>query len=192
MSSENKILYEERLKRVNDAVNLKEPDRVPLAPMYEAFPFLYAGYTMAEANYDISKARDALKKYLNHFQPDMAISYHNFFCGQMSMLDMVGIKWLQWAGQKGSMVPDCSIFQYVEKEYLEADEYPEFLSDMSGWILRKYLPRSFKIFECFEKVDFRSLTGYGYILDLGDTMEDCKPELVEVMFETVKTYGVYK
>jgi uroporphyrinogen-III decarboxylase len=34
--------------------------------------------------------------------------------------------------------------------------------------------------------------GGGYIFALSDTMEDCKPELVEAMFETVKTYGVYK
>jgi uroporphyrinogen-III decarboxylase len=34
--------------------------------------------------------------------------------------------------------------------------------------------------------------GGGYIFDLSDTMEDCKPELVEAMFDTVKTYGVYK
>jgi hypothetical protein len=92
MSNENKILYEERLKRVNDAISLKEPDRVPLAPIYMAFPYLCAGYTMAEVNYDTTKARDAIRKYLNHFQPDMACSYTNGFCRQMPMLDMVGIK----------------------------------------------------------------------------------------------------
>lgn len=31
--------------------------------------------------------------------------------------------------------------------------------------------------------------GGGYIFDLSDTMEDCRPELVEAMFETVRTYG---
>ncbi|MDD7674690.1 MAG: uroporphyrinogen decarboxylase family protein, partial [Oscillospiraceae bacterium] len=33
--------------------------------------------------------------------------------------------------------------------------------------------------------------GGGYIFDLGDSMGDCKPELVEAMFDTVKTYGKY-
>jgi uroporphyrinogen-III decarboxylase len=191
MSNDNKALYEERLKRINDAVNLKEPDRVPIAPMYMTFPFLYAGYTMAEVNYDVPKAKDALRKYLNYFQPDMACSYTNVFSGQMPLLDMVGIKWLQWAGQKGSMVPDRSIFQYVEKEYLEADEYPEFLSDMSGWILRKYLPRSFKTFECFEKVDFRLLMGYGF---MAGTMQFANPAIAEcfkVMGEAAHKYIQY-
>jgi hypothetical protein len=188
MSDKNKTLYEERLKRVNDAVNLKEPDRVPLAPMYEAFPFLYAGYTMAEVNYDTSKAKDAIRKYLNHFQPDMAWSYDSFFCGQMPMLDLVGIKWLQWAGRKGSNVSDRSIFQYEEKEYLKADEYPEFLSDMSGWILRKYLPRSFKIFECLEKVDFRSMTGYGFMPGTMQFADPAVAECFKMMGEAAQKY----
>jgi len=33
--------------------------------------------------------------------------------------------------------------------------------------------------------------GGGYIFDLSDSMEDCKPELVETMFDTVRTYGKY-
>jgi hypothetical protein len=188
MSNENKTLYEERLKRINDAVSLKEPDRVPIAPMYMTFPFLYAGYTMAEANYDTSKAKDAIRKYLNHFQPDMSYGYNSCFCGQMPMWDMTGINWLQWAGQEGSTVPERSIFQYIEKEYLQADEYPEFFSDMSGWILRKYLPRTSKLFECFEKVDFRSLLGYGF---MSGTMQFANPAIAEcfkVMGEAAQKY----
>jgi uroporphyrinogen-III decarboxylase len=34
--------------------------------------------------------------------------------------------------------------------------------------------------------------GGGYIFDISDSLEDCKPELVEAMFDTVKTYGKYR
>ena len=34
--------YDARLKRVMDAAALKEPDRVPLAPVFQAFPIYYA------------------------------------------------------------------------------------------------------------------------------------------------------
>ena len=155
------ILYEERLKRVNDAIALTEPDHVPCAPMFMSFPYLYAGYTMAEVNYNVSKAEDAIRKYLNHFQPDLAYGYGVSFCGQFPMLDKIGVKWLQWAGQENSIVQDKSIFQYVEKAYLEEDEYPELLRDMTGWILRRYLPRTTKVFEPFDKIDFTSMFGYG-------------------------------
>jgi len=33
--------------------------------------------------------------------------------------------------------------------------------------------------------------GGGYIFDLSQPMEDCKPELVEAMFDTVRKYGKY-
>jgi uroporphyrinogen-III decarboxylase len=34
--------------------------------------------------------------------------------------------------------------------------------------------------------------GGGYIFDFGDSMEHCKPENVEAVFETVKLYGKYR
>ena len=57
------IYYQQRLKRVQDAVALKEPDRIPCFPMTGTFPFLYAGYTMAEVMYDLEKAKNAIRKY---------------------------------------------------------------------------------------------------------------------------------
>jgi len=161
--NETKPLYDERLKRVNDAVSLKEPDMVPCAPQYMTFPFLWAGYTMADVNYDAEKARDSIRRYLTHFKPDMGFGYNNMMCGHMPMFDKAGVKWLQWAGQQGSIVGDRSIFQYIEREYLEENEYDEYFSDITGWMLRKYLPRTFKIFEPFEAFDIRSMTGYGFM-----------------------------
>jgi len=154
-------VYEERIKRVNDAIALSEPDRVPCAPMFMSFPYLYAGYTMAEVNYDVHKAEEGIRKYLNHFQPDLAYGHGLAFCGQFPMLDKIGVKWVQWAGQENSIVQDRSIFQYVEKAYLEEDEYTELLNDMTGWTLRRYLPRTTRIFEPFDKINFTSMFGYG-------------------------------
>lgn len=44
--------------------------------------------------------------------------------------------------------------------------------------------------EVKENIDILA-PGGGYIFDLGDSMGECKPELVETMFETVRTYGKY-
>jgi uroporphyrinogen-III decarboxylase len=176
MNEANKKLYEERLNRVNAALSLKEPDRVPIAPMYMTFPYLYAGYTMKDVNYDAEKAKDAIRKYLLHFEPDMAYGYDSMFCGQGQMLEQTGIKWLQWAGQKDAIVHDRSIFQYMEKDYMEDDDYEEFFSDRTGWIMRKYLPRTFKIFEGFEYVDFRSMVSYGF---MSGTMQFANPAIAE-------------
>ena len=69
------ILYQQRLKRVQDAVALKEPDRIPCFPMTGTFPFLYAGYTMAEVMYDLDKAKNAIRKYMFDFEPDLCMPF---------------------------------------------------------------------------------------------------------------------
>ena len=41
----------------------------------------------------------------------------------------------------GVDLPGDKSFQFVEAEYMKADEYDEYLDDPSDWVLRKYLPR---------------------------------------------------
>ena len=181
----SEVLYNERLQRVNDALALNEPDHVPIAPQWMSFPFHYAGYTMAEVNYDVEKAQDAIRKYLNHFQPDITDHYAKLFIGQFPMLEKYGVKWLQWAGQKNSIVPDDSIFQFVEKEYMTEDEYPELLGDQSGFVLRKYLTRTTTLFEPFESTDFPSMIGYA--MPPG-ALQFMNPDIAEA-FETLGDIG---
>lgn len=78
----SKALYEERLNRINNAISLKESEMVPCEPFPMTFPYLFAGYTMKEVNYDIEKAKDSIRKYLNHFQPDMGMDFYAPLFGQ--------------------------------------------------------------------------------------------------------------
>lgn len=155
--------YVERLKRIDDAVALKEPDRVPCVPFAQVYPFVHAGYTMSQIMYDTKKAKDSIRKYLIEYEPDMAFDYGNVFAGQGTMMEKLGIKWLQWAGQPGSNIDKNSIHQYIEKAYLEEEEYPELLTDLSGWISRRWLPRCFTVLEPLANMDFRGSLGYGYL-----------------------------
>ena len=41
----------------------------------------------------------------------------------------------------GVHLPGDKSFQFVEAEYMKAEEYDEYLDDPSDWVLRKYLPR---------------------------------------------------
>lgn len=178
--------YELRKKRVEDALALREPDRVPCCPEYMTFPFLWAGYTMAEVNYDMAKAEDAVRKYLNHFQPDMSgCDFGSLFCGQMGMMDRLGAKWMQWAGEKGTVVGDRSIFQYVEKEYLEEDEYDEMLTDLTGWMLKRYHPRIMGVMEPLKNLNFSAMRPYGF---LAGTLAFCDPAVME-SFRTLTEVG---
>lgn len=152
--------YQERWKRVEDALALREPDRVPCIPHYQSFPYLAAGYTMAEVMYDIEKAKDAIRRYLRHFEPDMSYGISDSFAGQGPLLDKLDPKWLTWPGRPG--VGALHGVQYIENEYMEEDDYQELLHDHGGWVLRKYLPRAYKSLEALAKLDLRSGVGYGY------------------------------
>lgn len=152
--------YQERLKRVEDAIAMREPDRVPCIPQYQSFPYLAAGYTLAEVMYDVEKAKDAVRKYLLHFQPDMSYGIGDTFAGQGPLLEKLDPKWLTWPGRPGWREVDC--VQFIENEYMEEDDYEDFLHDHGGWIMRKYLPRAYKSLEALGKLDLRSGVGYGY------------------------------
>ena len=55
-------LYKERAKRIEDAAQLKVPDRVPISIEDEGIFVEYAGFTWAEVMYDVEKATAAAKK----------------------------------------------------------------------------------------------------------------------------------
>ena len=72
MTPEAKKRYEEKVARVEAAIALKEPDRVPIMPSAALFPILNAGYTVAEVIYDttLEKMEKSITKYLQDFDPD--------------------------------------------------------------------------------------------------------------------------
>lgn len=102
-------------------------------------------------------------RFLQHFSIllNANYGYGNFFCGLGPFFDLVGLNFLHWAGQEGSICDKNSIHQFVEKPYLADEEYPELLTDLSGWIMKKYLPRNFKLLEPMAGLSFNGMFGYG-------------------------------
>ncbi len=130
-------LYRERAKRIDDAIGLKVPDRVPLAVSFGFFVAKYGGYTNREVMYDPDKLWEAQWKTTRDFQQDMDRDpYGLTVLGPI--LDLLGFNQLRWAG--GGLPPNAS-YQFVEGEYMKAEEYDHFLLDPSDFIVRVYLPR---------------------------------------------------
>lgn len=130
-------LFREREKRVYDAINLKEPDRVPVMVLSGFFPAYYAGITCKEAMYDIDKIMQAWPQFLEDFQPDMTDNpFTTRFLG--TVLDALDYKQLKWAGRG---LDDMSSYQFVEDEYMKEDEYDQLLHDPTDFIIRTYWPR---------------------------------------------------
>ena len=54
MTEQNKAKFDAKVRRVTDAIALREPDLVPMKPSPAIFPMIDAGYTVAECIYDKS------------------------------------------------------------------------------------------------------------------------------------------
>jgi len=128
--------YWQRARRISDAIQLKTPDRVPISPLVTFFPALYSGMTMQDVMYDPDKAYAAFKKVAVDFQWDTAMNHINTLSG--NMFEALDYKQLRWPGHG---VAANRTYQFVEGEYMKADEYDAFLDDPSDFMVRIYLPR---------------------------------------------------
>jgi hypothetical protein len=137
MSEKAEELYRQREKRVNDAIALKKPDRVPIMVLFGFFPARYSGFTVQEVMYDPEKMWQAQWKTLTDFQPDM--DQNPYFLRYLGpILETLDFKQLIWPGH--GMKADHT-YQFVEAEYMTADEYDHFLLDTTDFMMRRYWPR---------------------------------------------------
>ena len=176
MSKTPEELYKEREQRWNDAVALKEPDRVPLTPFVGFWPARYKGMSFKEAMFDHVRAAAAFKETVLEFDWDMAPTMIAMFSGNV----FKALK-LKCFKVPGIDLPDNIPFQFVEGEYMKAEEYEEFLSNPADFVIRKYLPRVFGILESFETLpEINSFIGLGGVLTLPMTvMGPAIPQAIE-------------
>ena len=161
MTPENQKKYDEKVKRVNDAIALKEPDRVPMTPPAEIFPILNAGFTVGEVIYDTSlqKMKQAVVKYLQDFDPDKTGGVGMVFAGEGPMMELERSKNMRWAGMPGNIIDINSLQQHIEFPTLLDDEFDEFFSDRTGWALRRQIPRTSGLLEPFSQLRLGGMMG---------------------------------
>ena len=131
--------YKERVGLIKDAIQMKKaPQRVPVCPSPGFFPIQYGGITPYEAHYDHEKLVNAWKKYCNDFNPDSFSAPSGIIPGRV--LDLLDYKLYHWPGHG---IPKDKTFQFVEKEYMKAEEYQDFIDDPTGFFINVYFPRTF-------------------------------------------------
>jgi hypothetical protein len=137
-------LYEERRKRIFDAIELRKPDRVPIFLSNHLMPAKYYGMTFEEAYYDQDKWLEANQKFLRDFEPDMYFPPDAPIITPGPIHDLWGTMQMKWPGHG---VANNVSFQFVEGEYMKQEEYDHFLDDPSDFLIRVYYPRVFKNLE---------------------------------------------
>jgi hypothetical protein len=126
-------LYAERAKRVRDAIESRVPDRVPFSVLIE--PHAYSGIPNSAAYYDPIALKRTMRSIAVDLEPDMCEAGFPSCGAAMTELD---VRNCVWPG--GPKPPDYG-YQFIEGEYMKADEYDMFLNDPSGFMIRRYLPR---------------------------------------------------
>jgi len=134
--------YEAREKRFYDAVSLNKPDRVPIVSFSALFFTKYSGLSHAQALYDYVKMAEAWKQSMQKLNWDMSPLLGNIFPGPV--MEMIGLKTFKWPGHN---LDDAAGYQYLENEYMMADEYDMFLADPGSFLISKVLPRMSSVLE---------------------------------------------
>jgi hypothetical protein len=131
--------YEERVTLIKDAIQLKQtPARVPICPSAGFFPNEYARITMYDAMYDYQALGRAWEAYHLDLAPDAYNGPTTIVPGKV--LDILDFKLYRWPGRD---LPKDSEYQFVEKEYMQAEEYQDLIDDPTGFFLTVYFPRIF-------------------------------------------------
>jgi len=147
MSEAAERLYDEREKRVTDAIERRTPDRVPIIVRFHFFPAKYTGATAEELMYDPRKTEESYWKVIRDFEPDMIQNPFERFLGPL--LDALDCRQARWPGRN---LPAHLPYQFIEQEYMKAEEYDHLLSDPSDFIVRRLWPRIFGSLKGLERL----------------------------------------
>ena len=136
-------LLQERTRRLNDVLNLRQPDRVPIMMPISYMLAEIGGITKQELLDNPDKCQELLEQAALEYQPD---SIFGPLPGDPTPYLMLGDRMTAWPGHQ--LAPDNQ-YQFVEHEFMKADDYDAFLEDPSDWAIRTYLPRAYEKLEGF-------------------------------------------
>ncbi len=181
-SLEAEKAYQARVNRFIKAIKLEEPDRVPVMLPAGNIPAYYAGANLKTVMYDYDEMKRAWRKFFHEFDMDTFIGPGLVLPGKV--LDAIDFKLNKWPGH--GLADDIESYQFIEGEYIKAEEYDALIKDPSDFWLRTFLPRAVGACKAFEKLP--QLTAFigipvFYIAHLAD------PE-IRAAFETLMDAGI--
>lgn len=131
--------FNERLQRVENAIALKESDKLPVVPFFDGVMQRLNGSSYRDNFYDYRKAGNAVVKFYEKYSTCDAAIWVGATSGKAN--ELAGTTIIDWPGRPTSIVSEHSTHQVIEREFMTPEEYPELLKDFSGFMQRKYIPR---------------------------------------------------
>ncbi|HYA41471.1 MAG TPA: uroporphyrinogen decarboxylase family protein [Syntrophobacteraceae bacterium] len=138
VSDEANAAYRYRAGLIKDAVTLKKtPERVPIVPVAVFAPISLYACSPKQAMYDPHVLGKVCLDYTRDYDPDATVIPPMVMHGPvLEVLDYTLYKW------PGRGIRDEQGYQFVEKEYMKAEDYDHFIADPTDYWLRVWLPRT--------------------------------------------------
>ncbi|MCX8022255.1 MAG: hypothetical protein N2745_05725 [Syntrophorhabdaceae bacterium] len=130
-------LFEERLGRYQAAIALEPLDRIPIAPGSNYFAETYTGNTNQETIYDPEKWLKAEIAFCRDFPEVDTLRDNRVWAPVFDILD------LRTYRIPGRDLPPKDQFQFMEKEYMKADEYDLLIKNPVEFLFECWYPRIF-------------------------------------------------
>ena len=146
-------LFEERLARYQATIALEPTDRMLVAGSgSNYFAEIYAGYSRQEIMYDMNKWMAAESRFAEDFPEIDLLRAGRIWA---PLFDSVGFRLYKLPGR--DLAPDTD-FQFVEGEWMKADEYDILINDPVDFMMNYRLPRVLGEFK--EKGSVRSYMAF--------------------------------
>ena len=147
---------------------------MPITASFSYFPAKYCGITCEDAFFNTPKWMKACKKTILDFDPDL-YGVEMGYPGRV--YEALGCRHLLMPGRGASPLHS---HQYVEDEYMKANEFDELRNDPSDFMVRKFIPRNYDKLKALELLPGLSTAVYGFpdIMSFGVF---AKPEVKEAL-----------
>jgi hypothetical protein len=149
-------LLAERTKRIQEAMRLKQPDRIPIQFVMSYMLAEMYGIARQEQHEDGEKELEMLEKAALYFQPDSIIGLYSAYKASVVVANRT-------VKLPGYGLPPNGSFQFVEGEYMKEKDYDAFLDDPTDWSLRKLWPRIFGKLEGFAMLPPLGLSAHAFL-----------------------------
>lgn len=186
VSEKAKNDYKVRAQRLVDVYSVREPDRVPVILPVGNLPYSNFGINYRTAMYDYEKAVAACRKFNQEYSEELEY-WASPWVTPGRVMDLLDYKLYAWPGHR--LGENVSSVQFMEAEYMKAEEYDAFILDPSDFWIRTYMPRICGALEPLRM--FRPITDFVEIVNMGQFMPFASPEgqkMLETLLEVGKEF----